>query len=238
MREQLVAAADDDDQITAAALTGSATVGRQDRWSDIDLAFRLAPEADRAAVIADWTERMYGEPAAVHHVDVFIRQTVFRVFLLADTLQVDLAFWPDADFRAIGPTFELLFGSANEPEPSPTPIPSELIGMAWLHALHARSSIARGRVWQAEYMITGVRDRVLALACLRHGVSATEGRGLDDLPDELSARLQQSLVGTLDASELVRTFCVVTEALIAEIDCVDGDLSDRLAGPLRELAGS
>jgi hypothetical protein len=28
--------------------------------------------------------------------------------------------------------------------------------MGWLYALHARSSIARGRVWQAEYMISWV----------------------------------------------------------------------------------
>ena len=30
---------------------------------------------------------------------------------------------------------------------------------------------------QAEYMISGMRDHVLALACLRHGVPAVQGRG-------------------------------------------------------------
>jgi hypothetical protein len=30
--------------------------------------------------------------------DVVFERTVFRVFLLENTLQVDLAFWPEADF--------------------------------------------------------------------------------------------------------------------------------------------
>ncbi len=59
----------------------------------------------------------------------------------------------------------MLFGAAGKETPAPVPSAAELIGMAWLYALHARSSVARGRVWQAEYMISGMRDHVLALAC-------------------------------------------------------------------------
>jgi hypothetical protein len=61
-----------------------------------------------------------------------------------------------------------MFGASKPSQTEELPSPSELIGMGWLYALHARSSIARGRVWQAEYMISGMRDQVLALACLRH----------------------------------------------------------------------
>jgi hypothetical protein len=50
--------------------------------------------------------------------------------------------------------------------PSP-PDAEAIIGMAWLYALHARSCIARRKLWQAEYMISGIRDNALALACLR-----------------------------------------------------------------------
>src|SRR5690349_17290331 len=71
LRDALVAAARADPRITAAALTGSAAAGAEDRWSDIDLAFSVAAGADTGAVVADWTERMYREGGAVHHLDVY-----------------------------------------------------------------------------------------------------------------------------------------------------------------------
>lgn len=70
--------------------------------------------------------------------------------------------------------------------------------MGWLCALHARSSIARGRVWQAEYMISGLRDQVLALACLRQRLPDFEGRGIDLLPAEILESILPALVRSLD----------------------------------------
>src|SRR5207248_793673 len=104
--------------LAGAAHTGSAAVGRADRWSDIDLALCLAPDADAERVAAEWTERMYREHGAVAHHDVRVGPTLFRVFLLGNTLQVDLAFWPPNEFGATGPTFRLLFGAANERPPA------------------------------------------------------------------------------------------------------------------------
>jgi hypothetical protein len=107
--------------------------------------------------------------------------------------------------------------------------------MGWLYALHVRSSIARGRVWQAEYMLANVRNHVLALACLRHDLPAAEGRGVDRLPQEVTAPIADSLVRSLDTVELARAFRIITEAFITEIACVDGGLSQRLSGPLLEM---
>jgi hypothetical protein len=108
--------------------------------------------------------------------------------------------------------------------------------MGWLYALHARSSIARGRVWQAEYMVSGVRDHVLALACLRCGVPSVQGRGMDSLPRDATKGVANALVRSLDLPELKRAFIVITEALLVETERSDPGLADRLAGPLRELA--
>ena len=44
-------------------------------------------------------------------------------------------------------------------------------------------------------MISGLRDNALALACLRHGLSAVHGRGMDDLPKEVAARFEGSSHG-------------------------------------------
>jgi hypothetical protein len=212
LRRDLVNAADADPRVVGAALTGSAAVGKEDRWSDIDLA--LSVDSERDAVVTDWTALMYVR-GAVGHLDVRHGAILFRVFLMQSTLQVDIAFWPSTEFGATGPTFRLLFGEANELPQSRQPDRSELIGLAWLYALHARSSIARGRGWQALYMINNMRDHVMSLRCLGEGVNAVQGRGLDDLgnADEFAG----TLVLSTHPDELRRAFHVLTGLLLTEI---------------------
>ncbi|RIQ24371.1 hypothetical protein [Jiangella rhizosphaerae] len=53
-------------------------------------------------------------------------------------------------------------------------------------------------------MINGLRDQVVALACLRHGLPAWHGRGVDALPDAVTGPLAGTLVGTLDDTALRR----------------------------------
>jgi hypothetical protein len=235
LRTELVSQARSDNRICAAAHTGSASVGREDRWSDIDLALCVKDDAEIASVIDQWTGRMYRDYGAVAHHDVRRGATLFRVFMLENTLQVDLAFWSSAEFGAIAPTFRLAFGTANERPFLPPATPSEFIGMAWLHALHVRSSVCRGRRWQAEYMLSGMRDNVLALACLRHGLPVREARGVDDLPRAVTSPLEKTLVSTLDTADIKSAFAATTAALLDEIQLVDADLASRLTGPLNAL---
>jgi hypothetical protein len=160
------------------------------------------------------------------------------VFLLSNTLQVDLAFVPQAEFRALGPTFRLMLGEAGEARSVPGPRAADLIGMGWLYALHARSSIARGKWWQAEYMVSGVRDHALALACLRHGLPAVHGRGMDDLPAEARAMFEGSLVGQLGERALSAAFGTAVEGLLREARNADGEVAARLERVLREMVAS
>jgi predicted nucleotidyltransferase len=235
LREALVAAARADSRIRAAAHTGSAAVGREDRWSDIDLALCVENETVLTSVVDDWTNRLYHDHGAVAHVDVWSGGTRFRVFLLENTLQVDVAFWLPDQFGAYSPKFRLAFGTANErPFVSP-PAASDLVGMAWLYALHVRSSIARGRLWQAEWMLSHMRDEVLSLACLRHGLPAREGRGLDDLPSEVTRPLERTLVSRLGARALGDAFAATVAALLTEARFVDPALAARLTGPLDSM---
>jgi predicted nucleotidyltransferase len=237
LREALVAAAHADDRIGAAAIFGSGAQGVEDSWSDVDLAFRVADPKRLGETLNAWTELVYGDYGAVHHVDLTSGETVYRVFLLGNTLQVDLAFSPDAEFGAHGPKFRLLFGAAEEQPQSPPPSAAYLIGFGWLYALHARSAIERGRSWQAEFMISGVRDQVLALACLRHGLPAEQGRGVDRLPRAVTAQLESALVRSLDRDELKRAFRLATTGLLDEIGHFDSGLLERLQSPLTQLAG-
>src|SRR5699024_9309770 len=117
LREELIAAARADDDVVGAALVGSVAAGREDDWSDIDLVLQVARDVDPATVAARWTERLY-ERGAVDHLDVIAGGVLYRVFLLASSLQVDLSFWPEDAFRGTEPGFELLFGT---PQPATPP---------------------------------------------------------------------------------------------------------------------
>jgi predicted nucleotidyltransferase len=235
LRAELLAEAAADARIAATAITGSAAEEREDRWSDIDLAFGVAGVAEMPDVMRDWTARMYERHAALHHVDVLAGDWIYRVFLVAGGLQVDLAFVPAAEFRALSPAFRLLTGVANSPSQFPAPSAGEIIGMAWLYAAHARACIARKKFLQAEYMVSGLRDHALALACLRLGLSAAHGRGFDSLPNEVKAPFEDALVRSLAEAELLRAFSVAVRGLLGEIQLADRDLAQRLRETLTEL---
>ena len=230
LRAALVSAAQVDAKVTGAAHLGSAAVDRLDDWSDIDLALCISPENEPEEVIAAWTARLYRDHGAVAHCDVKRGNTLYRVFLLRNTLQVDISFWPAGQFRAVGPKFKLIFGVANEPQPSPADSTAELIGLAWLYGLHVRSSIARKRLLQAEYMLSNMRNRVIALACLRQGFSTSEGRAFDDLADDQRSGFAECYPASLEPGELHRAFQRTMSALLVETRLQDGDLAERI-GP-------
>ena len=238
LREQIVTAARADERITGAAITGSAALGHQDRWSDVDLFFGVRSLDDIAGAMAGMTELMYREHGALHHFDVVAGPATYRVFLMASTLQVDLAFTPASSFGAVTPTFKVLFGDPVEREHYAPPASLSLLDYGWLYALHARSSIERGKVWQAEYMISLVRDQVLAAACVRHGLVWREGRGMDKLPVEERARFAGAIVRSLEAKELRRALAVAIDCLVGEIGVVDAPLAARLEPALRELVAT
>ena len=171
---------------------------------------------------------MYDSHHGVEHLDIWSGPTLFRVFLLTNSLQVDLSFWPDDAFAASGDSFRLVFGAANGPMPQRPTDRGSLIGMGWLYALHARSSIARGRALQALFMVNGVRDQAIALACLRHGLNPHQGRGVDDLPEDVRGAIVDSVMHGLDATEQLRSFGAATALLLGEAEYVDPALASRL----------
>lgn len=237
LRDELVSAAQNDPNLGGAAHTGSAATSRLDRWSDIDLALCVKPAASYEQVIAAWTERVY-QLGAVTHVDVMRGATLFRVFLLKSTLQVDVAFWRAEEFGAIGPNFRLIFGETRPPQAAPQPNPQALIGMAWLYALHVRSSLARGRILQADYMLSGMRNHVFELMCLRSGVMAQQGRDLDDLPASERETAAACIPRSLEPAEMTRAFRETMQVLAKEIGHADEKLQWKASETLNEIMNS
>lgn len=225
-----------DPRVTGGALTGSTAIGLGDKWSDIDFAFGIADGNRLEDVLDDWTHMLAQEFGVINHFDMYASQRRrSRVFLLPGGLEVDVVVMAAEDLGAHGPKFRALFGTTVELEAAPQPVASYLLGMSWLYVFHARACIERNKLWQAEYFIRGIRDHVIALACLRLGEDARYGVvGGDRLPAPVTRPLTDALVRSLDVLELRRALAAATRCLIRELQESDGQLSARLLPLLLE----
>lgn len=234
VREHVLQLASSDPRVVAGAVVGSLALGEEDRWSDLDLTFAVADTFPVPDVLEDWTRDLVEEFDAVHLFDLPSGASIYRVFLLPSCLQFDLSFTPASKFGANGPKFKLLFGSSVEKPYAQPPSAHELFGYAVHHALRARFCIERGRYWQAEYWISGVRDYALNMACRRRGLPANHGRGFDDLPSGVREAFASALVTSLERDELLRALGSVIERLLHESDEIQ-ELAIKVAPQLHEL---
>ena len=240
LREHLLRLADQDERVVAGAAVGSLAADGGDRFSDLDLTFGIADGVPVADVLDDWTRALVEELDAVRLADLERGPTIYRVFLLADALQLDLSMAPAAGFRPAGPRFRLLFGetAAGQPELPAPPEAADLFGWGVIYALHARACIERGRVWQAEHYVGAVRDHALSLACLREGLPAVQARGYDDLPAETLARFEAAHVGALEPGALREALAASVLALMAAGAQARLPHSDTVAQRLAALSES
>ncbi|HET6291531.1 MAG TPA: nucleotidyltransferase domain-containing protein [Amycolatopsis sp.] len=235
MRDELIAAAHRDVDIVGAALVGSTARGVEDRWSDLDLVLQLADDAEEPAVVARWTRLLDERFGVADTLDVMSREDVrYRVFLLDSSLQVDLSFWPRDQFRATEDGFRLVFGRANDPTSSSGPSSEQTIGMAWLHALHARSAIARGRSWQAVMMLDELRDQIITLLCLRHGLNPWHGREVDRLPVHALEALRDGRATSVGLPELERSRQVLVRHYLTVVEQHDAERAIALRRALED----
>jgi hypothetical protein len=225
--------ADGDERVVGAAVVGSLAFTPGDRWSDVDLTFAVGDQFAVADVLADWTAQMTADFDALTLFDLPAGDTIYRVFLLPGGLQVDLSFTPASEFGSGGPKFRLLFGETHPRSPSAPPVASELFGWGVAYAREGRACIERGRPWQAEHSINAVRDHALMLACLARGLPTRYGRGYDDLPADLLAAVEGSLVQGLDRDALMEALTVAVEALLREASPI-GELVIEAAPLVRE----
>jgi hypothetical protein len=229
LRERVLGLAEEDERMVAGAAVGSLAVDAGDRFSDLDLTFGIADHVQVADVLDDVTRTLIDELDAVQLAELERGPTTYRVFLLPDTLQLDLSLTPAAQFRPAGPRFRLLFGetaASDSKAPTPPvagdlflptpPVARDIFGWGVIYALHARACIERGRLWQAEHYVGAVRDHALSLACLRQGRPAVQARGYDDLSAETLARFEDAHVGAVEPGALRAALAASVLSLMRE----------------------
>jgi hypothetical protein len=247
LRDRVLRLAEKDERVVAGAVVGSLAVDSADRFSDVDITFGISEAVRVADVLDDWTRTLTDELDAVPLADLERGPTTYRVFLLPETLQLDISMTPAARFRPAGPRFRLLFGeTATDGSEGPTTpvagdlliatpsVPGDIFGWGVIYALHTRACIERGRVWQAEHYVGAVRDHALSLACLREGLPPAQARTYDDLSAETRARFESTHVGSLEPAALRAALAASvleltregTEARLSNADVVAGRLAE------------
>jgi hypothetical protein len=234
IRDRVLEHAASDPRVVAGAVVGSLALNQGDRWSDLDLTFAIVDGLPVLEVLDDWTRRLIAEFDAIHLFDMPSGTSLYRVFLFPGCLQVDLSFTPASSFGATSPRFKLLFGRAVDKPHLPPPSAEELFGNAVHLALRARFCLERGRLWQAEYLISWLRDNALSLACRRRGLPARYSRGVDDLPADVCAAFEDTLVRSLEPDELQRALDRAIAGLLREAGEVAA-LAAKVEPHLREL---
>ncbi len=233
VREHLLNMASSDDRIVGGAVLGSLARGEGDEWSDLDIMFAVVDGLSVSGVLDDWTAPLARDLGATKLFDLPSGAAVYRVFLLRDSLELDLSMTPASEFRATGPSFSLLFGEAATASLASDTSMEELFGYAVHHAFHARACIERGRSWQAESWISALRDHVLHIACHRRGLDGNYGRDFDELPSDVLVPGDGALVRSLEAEELRRALSEAVSLLLRE--SAEVETVDRLKPQLRRL---
>jgi hypothetical protein len=235
VRERVLSLAREDPRVSGGALTGSSSVGAEDEWSDVDTSFGVVDGIEPLEVLDEWTRTLEPELEFVHHWDLRHGPTIYRVYLLSSSLELDIAVTPAAEFAPRGPKFRLVFGESGEARDPAPPAVEETIGLGWLSALVARMAIERGKPWQAVLFVNLLRDQALGLACIRHGEPPEYGRGVDRLSRELTEPYAQTLARSLETCELRRALAAATTLLVREVGEVNEELAERLNLALREI---
>ncbi len=229
VRDWMIKLARRDKRVIGAALTGSAAIGKEDRWSDVDLGFGIGGGTKPETVLADWMPLIRAEFGLLHYFDLRVGSGLFRVFLLANGLELDIGLWPGSQFGPTSEKFRLVFGRIAHNMLSTMPTTAEhLIGLCWHHALHARAAINRNRPWEAEYYISALRDHSLELACLRFGLPANYARGTDELPREVTTGYENALVRSLEVTDLRRALAGASRLFVDEVERADPALATSL----------
>jgi predicted nucleotidyltransferase len=194
----------EDPSIISAAIIGSAAAGTKDRWSDIDLTFELTAGIKPGEVLSKWTNYLSEKFAGEMLLDLWLEETVYRVFLLPAYLQVDLSFSPNGKFYAVGPHFKLLYGQISEHRQIPE-LDADLY-RSWIvhHLIRSYFCIQRNKLWQAHFWMNESRNYIMDLECNRNGFGSSHGRSYHLLNQELKAELEETLISKFSIGELSR----------------------------------
>jgi predicted nucleotidyltransferase len=211
-----------DRRVGDAVLIGSLATGAADAYSDVDVAVSVEDGVSPDEIAADWVRLMYAEFPVVHHYEVSFDGPL-RGFLLDGLLEVDIAF----THLALDP----LADEARDPD-----VHATQAGFFWHDVLHAVFALRRGRPWRALYYVECLRTRVLTVASAARGLRSSELKETDDLPPELLAQVEATLLASVEPEALLGSIRGLIRLFLEELRGPEPELADRLESQLSGIA--
>lgn len=235
IQNSIIALAQKDNRIKDCAIVGSESIGKHDKWSDIDLTFGIDDETEISQILSEWNAIMFANFNANVLFDVEYKESIYRVYLLPNALQVDLSFTPTQNFGAITNAFKLIFGKANHRQHKPEPELSSILGYSILYALKSRCAIEREKYWQAIFYLDKFRENIMTMKCISLHLNPFDGRSFDELPNSFLNKITTGLTGELNRDTLKNSLRSFTKILIQEIK-QDNTIAYTFENELKRIA--
>ena len=220
--------------ITGVLVVGSAAVGFQDDYSDIDLSVVMATEADVEPVFRDWDGKIQALFPVVTRFETHYGPNSFLYgFLLDSLLELDIGFLCLNNLVARRPYWQIVFDRSGQIQTimeaslvsKPTTLKSarcqQSLESIWHYIMHCAICLRREQNWRAVYYLDMVRQQTIELAGLRLGLETKNYRQVDQFPADLLLSWQQSLPSDLSPGKIMRALqtavqCFFDEAAIWE----------------------
>lgn len=210
-----------DTRITDCAIVGSESVGENDKFSDIDLTFGVKNDINISQILNEWNDLMSERFDANVLFDLPYEESIYRVYLLPNALQVDLSFTPHKNFGAITTRFKLLFGQSSEREQKRPPELPNVFGYCVLYALKSRCSTERKKYRQSFHYLNELRNNLMILKCLTLKTNPFDGRSYDELPISFLNKIKRTLAKDVKQSDLNNSLKNLTTILTEEAELLN-----------------
>jgi predicted nucleotidyltransferase len=233
--DRLVGALQADERLAGAVLVGSGAVGFQDDESDIDIVAVVGLDHDVAVAYAQRPAMIAGLFPVLHQFESpFSSRNRLHGFLLDGFLELDLSFIALAELRATRDRWRVLFDRTGDVlERMAAPQESVIVDVtgeyrwafdvACFSIMQCHKALYREQRWEALGLLSEVRGRIFALACLDRFGAPSIHRRIDQLPPDLLAALERTVVPP-ERRALGDALRQATQVLLEQARALDGRL--------------
>ncbi|TDQ41160.1 nucleotidyltransferase domain-containing protein [Aureibacillus halotolerans] len=231
-----VAFAKEIDAVLGIALVGSGARGFRDSYSDIDL-LTVVKEPDDVSKVQPIVNRYFKQTQHIQFQKTYTHEEDIWVtcYLFGNHLGVDLGLWSLKKLRATKPHWRILFDrddilsarlTATAPQklsPSMTTFIDEALSMCWQFFRNAAVSIQRKDVIKARHDMDVLRQHVIDIICLSHGIQHDNNKVINTINDPLVKALKNTYETSFDKkglSHALRSLETVYFACISSADSV------------------
>jgi len=243
--DRILAALRTDSRIAGVVIVGSGAEGFEDGYSDLDLSVVVAVDDDVLPVYREWKSRIQELfPVVSCFQTAYGPYSYLYGFFLDNFLELDVGFLCLNNLRAKRGRWKVGFDRTGKIEcimqsswaggerPNIQEIYLSRLNSIWHYITHVVASVERGQPWRALHYLEEVRNRTVELAGLRRGLETRHFRQVDQLPEECRFELQQTLVSSTEATDIMRALRKATTCFFREAQALEETLGLTLASSL------